>query len=265
MPEYAAIPYRRLIEPVSLAIAWHQTGMVYQRMQRFDAAEAAHRQSLRIRAQQGDRAGEAASLGQLSNLYGAMERREEAVTLSRQAAEIYLGQQDLANEGRARGNAADDLIKLNRHDEARTELLRAIECNAPYGHAAEPWKTFDLLTRLEQATGNPEAAAPARQRAIAAFLDYRRDGGENLTGCPTSQLAAGIARAIQENETEAAARQLAERQQDPDLPGYLEPLIPALKRILAGSRDPALADDPKLDYDDAAELKLLLKQIRRLG
>ena len=190
-----------------------------------------------------------------------MGRREEAATLFWQAAELYLELQDLADEGRARNNAAIALIELNRHDEARTELLRAIECNAPYGHAATPWKAFNLLTRLEQATGNREAAAWARQRAIAAFLAYRRDGGENLTGRQTPQLAAGVARAIQENETEAAARQLEELQQHPDLPGYLEPLIPALQRTLTGSRDPALADDPALQYTEAAELKLLLEQI----
>jgi len=38
-------------------------------------------------------------------------------------------------------------------------------------------------------------------------------------------------------------------------------MIPKLQAILQGSRDPALATDPNLDYDDAAELLLLLEAL----
>ncbi len=38
-------------------------------------------------------------------------------------------------------------------------------------------------------------------------------------------------------------------------------MIPRLHAILDGSRDPALAEDPALDYDDAAELALLLERL----
>jgi hypothetical protein len=33
----------------------------------------------------------------------------------------------------------------------QAELKRAIECDKPFGHAAEPWKTWELLNRLETA------------------------------------------------------------------------------------------------------------------
>ena len=67
---------------------------------------------------------------------------------------------DLATEGRSRSNLGIRLIKLRRYDEARRELLRAIECKQPYGHASEPWKTFGILCDLERAVGN----RPPRQR-----------------------------------------------------------------------------------------------------
>lgn len=38
-------------------------------------------------------------------------------------------------------------------------------------------------------------------------------------------------------------------------------MLPKLQTILHGDRDPALADDPALDYDDAAELLLLLERL----
>jgi len=48
---------------------------------------------------------------------------------------------------------------------------------------------------------------------------------------------------------------------DPNARKDLRALAPPLLAILDGSRDPALATDPALDYDDAAELTLLLEQL----
>ena len=46
---------------------------------------------------------------------------------------------------------------------------------------------------------------------------------------------------------------------------YLRQVIPALQAILSGSRDPAPASDPGLDFDDAAELRLLLESLGGKG
>src|SRR5262249_31390640 len=63
-------------------------------------------------------------------------------------------------------NAAIQLIALRRYDNACQELQRAIACDEPFGHAAEPWKTFGTLRDLERAVGTSTAAATARQRAL---------------------------------------------------------------------------------------------------
>jgi hypothetical protein len=42
------------------------------------------------------------------------------------------------------------------------------------------------------------------------------------------------------------------------------PLVSALQSILSGSRDPALADDPALNYQEAVEVKLLLERLSEL-
>lgn len=251
--------FERLGEPGPVATAWHQIGMVHQRAGRFDQAERAYRQSLKILVDRGDRAGEASSLNQLGNLYDSMGRLEEAVRFYREAAAIRQESGDLAKEGRARGNAADTLVKLGRHAESRREILRAIECDKPFGHAAEPWKAFHVLHDLERAEGNQAAAAQAREQAIEAFLAYRRDGGENLTGGKTAQLCGAVAQAIADGQFQTLVQQLDEVANSPDLPSSLKSVIPALRAILAGSRDPSLAADPELDYTDAAELRLLLE------
>ena len=198
------------------------------------------------------------ALNELGNLYDRMGRLEEAATFSRQAADISARIHDLAHEGRCRNNIADTLIKLQRFDEARGELQRAIECNKPFGHAAEPWKTWDNLRKLEQAVGNPAAAANARAEAIRTYLAYRRDGGENQN--PGAQLCALVAQAIQEGNITEVEQELADYL-EPEAEPWAKAMIPALQAILCGSRDAALAEDPALEYDDAAELRLLLEEL----
>ena len=210
--------------------------------------------------QQQDRRGEAHTLGELGLLYDARGRLDEAVTFHRQAAAKCVELQDMANEGAVRGNAGSTLVRLGRYDEARQELLRAIECREPYGHAAEPWKTWAILHDLEQATGHPQAAHAARQKAIQAFLAYRRAGGETRQGI-SPQPYQWVAQAIHQNQRALAERTLAQLAARPDLPAYRKPLLPKLQAILRGHRDPALADDPSLHYTDAAELLLLLEQL----
>lgn len=249
--------FQALNEPRSVAIIWHQMGMVYRRAGQYDRAEAAYKKSLAIEVRLKDRAGEASTLNELGTVYTLMGRLEEAVAFYRQAADIHVELGDRINEGRARSNLANTLIKLERYDDARRELKRAIECKEPFGHAAEPWKTWALLERLERAVGNPQAAARARGRAIESYLAYRRQGGVPRT--PGGQLCAAVAQAIQQGQTGAAALALAQLLQDEDTPAYLKTLIPKLQSVLQGARDPALADDPALDYDDAAELRLLLE------
>jgi tetratricopeptide (TPR) repeat protein len=166
-------------EPASVAVYTHQKGMVHEEAGQWAAAEKAYREALQIEIQQKNPAGEASSLGQLSQLYLKMGRPEEAVIFSRQAADKYVEINAPANEGRVRNNLAVILSGLKRYAEARQEIHRAIECDKPYGHAAEPWKTYSILSDIEQADGNAPAAAEARAQAIQLYLAYRRAGGEN--------------------------------------------------------------------------------------
>ena len=194
-----------------------------------------------------------------------MGRGEDAVRLYRQAAEIFFELRDVRSEGVALSNAADRLIELGRLDDARREALRAIDCKAPFGHTGEAWMTFMILHKLEQAAGNPDAAAQARGKAIAAYLAYRRAEGEPPSGGLVPELCVAVAQALAGGQPQEAGMRLGELGGRSDLPAYLQPVLPALEAILQGSRDPALAEDPALDYDDAAELRLLLERLKPLG
>ena len=242
-----------------VAIAWHQIGIVYKDAGDYPSAERAYQESLRINVQTRNRSGEASTLVELGNLYSAMNRKEDAVRFYREAAATYVELNDSASEGVACNNAAASLIRLGRFDEARRELVRSIECEKPLGHAAEPWKTFLILHNLERAVGNAAAAAAARAQAAQAYLAYRRAGGEILSG--GKKIFALVAQAVAQGQTNEAASALAAVLGKPDTSDYHKALGPALQRVLAGSRDPALAADPNLDYDDAAELMLLLERL----
>jgi tetratricopeptide (TPR) repeat protein len=246
-------------EPGSIAAAWHQIGIVYRYKGKFEQAERAYRQSLAIEVQRGNRPGEATSLSELGCLYDDMGRLEEAVIFSRQAADIYDALQNLSAESGVRHNLAGFLIKLERYDEARQELLRAIECNNLFGHAAQPWKSWDLLYDLEQTTGNAPAATDARQQAVQCYLEYRRDGGESQQ--PSARLCAFIANAMRQGDTTAVAQELAYLAAMTDPPPRLQTMLPKLHAILHGDRNPTLAADLALEYDDAAELLLLLETL----
>ena len=250
--------FEQLNEPQALATIWHQTGMVYKRMQDFETAERCYRESLNINSQQGNQAGIASNLSELGNLYDDWGKLEQAVVFSRQAADSYTQLGDKRYEGFVRNNLANSLIKLQRYDEARSELQRAIECDKAFGHSAQPWTTWIILHNLEQACHNPAAAHAAKQQAIQSYLAYRRDGGENMSGSKLPQLCQAVLQAIRDNNIDDVLKDLRGLENLAGLPNYLKPVIPKLIAILQGDRNPSLADDPELDYNSAAELLLLL-------
>jgi tetratricopeptide (TPR) repeat protein len=243
-----------------VAVGKAQLATVLGMQGKYAEAEAAYRRSLELKTQTNDRAAQASSLGQLGNLYGAeLNRPEEAVTFFRQAADIYVELGNLRYEGAARSNIAATLRKLTRYDEARPEIMRAIECDRQFGHAAEPWTAFDILHDIEVAVGNQAAARAAWQQGRAAYLAYRQQGGyARFGGGKLVDHVLGLMAQQQGDEIEPLFNQLAI---NPNTADSLKQLMQAVITILSGSRDPALADDPALYYRDAAETLFLIERL----
>ena len=237
--------FEELGEPGAVATSWHQMGMTYKNMGEYAQSEQAYRQSMAIKSQQGNLKGENNSLTELGNLYKAWGRPEEAVQYFRKAIDIDIKRGDLRDEGIDRNNLANMLIKLQRYDEARPELLRAIECNQAFWHAAMPWTTWATLCDLEQACGDKEAAGVARGKALAAYLAYRRDGGENHSGA--RRLALAVGQAIQQGDTSEVELVISGALDNPkqDNKNFLN----KLQAIIAGERDLALAADEGLYFE----------------
>jgi tetratricopeptide (TPR) repeat protein len=261
--EEARERFTQLNEPGTLAIVWHQTGLVYQQAGQPEAAEDAYRKSLAIKVRLGDVTGQAGTLNQLGILYdNDLGRTEEAVAFLRQAVDKFAEISAVAGEGQTRSNLAIRLRKLRHLDEARQEIHRAIECDAQFGHASEPWKTWGILADIETDAGNPAAAAEAKRKAIESYLAYRRDGGENQDA--DGRICLAVTQPLLAGDAAAAASFLQQLTASPKA-AWLRPFIQALQAIVAGSRDRTLADAPDLHCTMAAEILFLIETLEKPG
>jgi tetratricopeptide (TPR) repeat protein len=232
----AQVIFEGLGEPRSVAEILRGIGIAYREKGQFGQAERAYRQALAIKVQQKDLEGEAASLYELGHLYDGMGRLEEAVILYQQVADICVKLHNSYREGMTRSSLANTLVKPRRYDEARREALRAIECNESYGYVAVPWKTWDILQDLERESGNPEAAAQARRRAVESYLAYRCAGGQSMTY--GAQLCALAAQAIAQGNTDELEQQLVQLLES-DVPPYARILISKVQAVIHGERNSA--------------------------
>jgi hypothetical protein len=103
------------------------------------------------------------------------------------------------------------------------------------------------------------AAADAKRQAIASFLAYRRDGGENYDD--EGRLSLEVTEYLRAGNNAAAASLLQEQAAAPDLPDDARAFINALQAIVAGSRDRTLADAPDLNYGMVVEILLLIDRL----
>jgi tetratricopeptide (TPR) repeat protein len=200
---------------------------------------------------------------QLGNLYSdVLQGPEEAVACYQRAAEIYCQLGDVASEGKALSGLAMTFLKLQRFDESRVCIKRGIQSTKSSGHEVEPWKFWYILANIETSAGNSAAAADARHQALNAYLAYRHDGGKNQN--ISGRLALAVHEAIASGDPAKAASSLQQLAADPRAASML-PFLTALQAIAAGSRDRSLADEPGLDYDEAAEVLPLIEALEQVG
>ena len=181
--------------------------------------------------------------------HDVLEPPEEAAAFYRQAVDKYVEKRD-GGRRQARRAISQTVRELRRLDKARQEILRAIECNAQFGHASEPWKRWSILAGIETDAGNSTAAAAAKRKAIACYIAYRRDGGENHYADGRIGLAVTH---ISSQRPDAATSLLAQLAALLDWPSRFRTFIQALQAIVAGGRDRTLADTPDLHYTMAAK------------
>jgi tetratricopeptide (TPR) repeat protein len=239
-----------------VASVWHKIGMAHAGTGNGEAAEHAYKKSLALWAALCDSPNEAKTLHQLGMLYSDQGRLEDAAALYQQAVDMKRKLGDRLNEGISLSDLGIVLHALHRFDEAREAFTAALAVLKLYGHAGEPWKTWWEIEDMERDAGQPEAAREARQQALQTYRAYRADGGEPSNG-PTRFVAA-FGQTLRESGP-AAARVFLDR--TTEIHDQFAPTFRALHAIAAGSRDPALADDPAHHPFNAVERALLLESL----
>jgi len=253
--------FTQMDEPITVSIIWVQIGTVYMEMNEYEAAEDAYRKSLAIKVRLEDVSGQAIILNQLGNLYNILGRLEEGAAFYQQAVDKSVEQSDIASEGLYRQNLADVLRRVKRFDEARQQIRRAIKCKSEFGHSSKLWLSWAVLAAIETNTGNAAAAEDAKREAIACYLAYRRDGGENHE--EEGRLSLEITEYLLSGNNVAAASFLQEIAAHPGLATGPRTFTNALQAIVAGSRDRTLANAPNLDYRMAAEILFLIETLEK--
>ena len=117
---------------------------------------------------------------------------------------------------------------------------------------------------IEPSTERERAdAAEAKGKAIACYLAYRRDGGENHDA--SGRISLAVTESLLTGDPAKAASILQELGTAPDAAGPGLTFVKALQAIVGGSRDRTLADAADLDYTMAAEILLLIETLEKVN
>ena len=122
---------------------------------------------------------------------------------------------------------------------------------------------LDVFPDIETDAGNPAAAAEANGKALACYLAYRRDGGENHDA--PGRICLAVTQCLLAGDPAQAASLLQQLAARPEAKGPILTFIRALQAIVAGRRDRTLADAPDLDYSMAAEILFLIEALGKAG
>ena len=248
--------FEQVDEAVLAVNVWHQVAMLHRVNEDYDNAETALTSALDLLTSQRNVVGvistllELGSLNELSgSLSGAVNYFKQATTLAEESGDQF-------RQAAATNRLADAYRKQGETRLALESLELAGNLGQQFGHAAEPWKTWNILSELHAASNNPEGSDKARQQAIEAYVSYRVDGGSNNEG--DGQLCAMVLQAIQtENDSDVrkVLGQLAEN--DVWKTEDHQALIQVLTQLLDGRRNLPLLENKALNYRHTAELMLL--------
>lgn len=252
---------RNMIESLGesqmLSRLFYQSGKAYHALGSYDEAEKLYRKSLIIDTKTNHWFGAGSCFGFLSKLYLDMGKLDGAINFARQAV-FYLersGHDDRMK--RAIANLIKILLESQRLNDARSEIDELAKQKKVF----DSWDIWHFYQILEEAEGDKVKASQARMKAINEYLLYRRGGGESHEG--DAWLCGLTLRAIRENDYNEIRQNLghlasSENWQEPKDKAFLD----SLTAILDGERDLAIADDERLIYQNAAELILLLGELK---
>lgn len=209
--------FEALDEPLGVARVLHQLGMTLRSAMRLAEAEDAYKGSLALRLRHGARVEAGTVMHELVGVALFAGRVEEAVAWAERAVDLFSAEGHRGYEAMARHHLALARFRLGRLDEAEADARAAAMVCAELGLAAQPWKSWELLSEIGLARGDVLGADGARSEAVAWYRRYRWQGG--LPDPATMQPFADVYRAVEVG----AGRDLAARLEAASAAGSLPP------------------------------------------
>lgn len=248
--------FERLDDEIMMANVWQHIAMLHKVNQAMDDAKQAFTASLVLLESQGNTRGMISTLLELGNLSEATAELVTAIDYYHQALQVAKDADDKFLQSVVGNRLADALRKQGDFELALAELETAGTLGQAFGHAAEPWKSWNTLSLIETAQNNPVAAQAAKQRAIEAYVSYRVDGGENMER--DGQLCTAVQNAAQQQRDGELRKVLLQLKEDLGWQDEQDQaLLEVLAQLLNGERGLPILDNKKLGYRYAAELMLL--------
>ena len=234
--------------------------MLHRVSEDFESAVAALEAALSVLQDQGNTVGSISTSLELGGISEEMKRPEKAAMYYQQALDIAAEVDDEYRQVVAGNRLADALRQQGKLKEALAELEKAVVLGRQFGHSAEPWKTWDILSDIEKGNNNPKGVLSARLKAIEAYISYRVEGGENEEA--DAKLCEMVVQAIRTNRVDDAKSLLTKLADNPQWQTeHNKALLSVLNQFLDGARGLPLLENIDLHYRHVAELVLIQDQL----
>ena len=258
--ESALEVFQQLDDKTLIVNVWHQIAMLHRVSEDFDSAIAALEAALSVLQAQGNAVGAISTSLELGGMSEEMNLPEKTVMYYQQALDIAVDIKDDYRQVVAGNRLADGLRQQGNLKQALVELEKAVVLGRQFGHSAEPWKTWDILSDIEKGNNNPKGVLSARLKAIEAYISYRVEGGENEDA--DAKLCEMVVQAIRTNREGDAQSLLGKLADNPQWQtDYNKALLGVLGQFLEGARGLPLLENVDLHYRHVAELMLIQDQL----
>ena len=258
--ESALEVFQQLDDKTLIVNVWHQIAMLHRVSEDFDSAVAALEAALSVLQAQGNAPGAISTSLELGGMCEEMKSPDKAVAYYQQALDIATEIKDEYRQVVAGNRLADGLRQQGDLKQALAELEKAVALGRQFGHSAEPWKTWDILSDIEKGNNNPKGALSARLKSIEAYISYRVEGGKNEDA--DAKLCEMVVEAIRTNREADTQSLLTKLSDNPQWQTpYNKALLETLGKFLAGERELPLLENIDLHYRHVAELMLIQGQL----
>jgi len=258
--ESALAVFQQLDDKTLIVNVWHQIAMLHRVSSDFGSAITALEAALAVLLEQGNAVGAITTSLELGGLSEEMKVPEKAVLYYQQALDIAVEIKDEYRQVVAGNRLADGLRQQGELKQALAELEKAVALGCQFGHSAEPWKTWDILSDIEKANNNPKGVLSARLKSIEAYISYRVEGGENEDA--DAKLCEMVVQAVRTNREGDAKSLLTKLADNPQWQtDHNKALLSVLEQFLEGVRGLPLLENIELHYRHVAELMLIQDQL----